>query len=218
MCYNEIAKYILEIRGKMKDCYNLIVKHLEKYIGSKVTLTKTIDAEEYGLGFDLVVFRANLGRPYHILSTVGLYKYKMSGKYKNIELMCYLDKDWNLFSKEEKFTWIYGLLQQLSTAFWISKRNLAYGQLYLTEGSNTFCPYTEMSSAILYYPTGIDNDMWSLKLGMGKKVSFFLVTCATYREYSIVRKMGGLSFVQDYLLDDGDLNNLVVFNKKDKRE
>lgn len=198
----------------MKDCYNLIVKHLEKYIGCKVTMTKTIPAEEYGLGFDLVIFRANVGRPYHILSTVGLYKYKMSGKYKNIELMCYLDKDWNLFSEEEKYTWIYKLLQQLSTAFWVAERNLSYGQVYLTEGSNTFCPTTEMNSAILYYPIGIDNDMWTMKVGM-KKINFFLVTCATYKEYSIVRKMGGLQFVQEYLLEDGDLDNLVVFNKKE---
>ncbi len=198
----------------MKDCYNLIVKHLEKYIGSKVTMTKTIPAEEYGLGFDLVIFRANVGRPYHILSTVGLYKYKMSGKYKNIELMCYLDKDWNLFSEEEKYTWIYKLLQQLSTAFLVAERNLSYGQVYLTEGSNTFCPTTEMNSAILYYPIGIDNDMWTMKVGF-KKINFFLVTCATYKEYSIVRKMGGLQFVQEYLLEDGDLDNLVVFNKKE---
>ncbi len=198
----------------MKDCYNLIVKHLEKYIGGKVTMTKTIPAEEFGLGFDLVVFRANNGRPYHILSTVGLYKYKMSGKYKNIELMCYLDKDWNLFSEEEKYTWIYKLLQQLPTAFLVAERNLSYGQVYLTEGSNTFCPTTEMNSAILYYPIGIDNDMWTMRVGL-KKINFFLVTCATYKEYSIVRKMGGLQFVQDYLLEDGDFDNLVIFNKKE---
>ena len=91
----------------MKDYRNTIIKHLEKYVGSKVTITKTIKAEEYGLGFDLVVFRANIGRPYHILSTVGLYKYKMSGRYRNIELMCYLDRDWNLFSDDEKYTWVY---------------------------------------------------------------------------------------------------------------
>ena len=202
----------------MKDYRNTIIKHLEKYVGSKVTITKTIKAEEYGLGFDLVVFRANIGRPYHILSTVGLYKYKMSGQYKHIELMCYLDKDWNLFSEDEKYTWIYYLMQQLSTAFFVSERNLEYGQVYLTEGSNTFCPATEMNSAILFYPIGLDNDMYTLKLGFGKKVNFFLVTCATYKEYSIVRRMGGLSFVQDYLLDDGDVDNLVIFNKKDRRD
>jgi len=46
------------------------------------------------------------------------------------------------------------------------------------------------------------------------KVDFYLVTTATYREYPIVKKMGGDNFIKDYLLEDGDLENLVIFNNK----
>ena len=48
-----------------------------------------------------------------------------------------------------------------------------------------------------------------------EKIDFYLTTTATYREYAIIRKLGGMSFVKNYLLEDGDLEGLVVFNKKD---
>lgn len=200
----------------MKDYKSEIIKHLEKYVGSKVTLVKNIKGEEMALGFDLAVFRANVGRPYHIISTVGLSNFKMVGKHKFVEMIIYLDKDWNLFSEEERYSWVYTLIQRLSTAFYVSERSIEYGQVFLTEGSNTFSPHTEMNSAILFYPVGLDNDMYTLKLGFNKKVNFMLITTATYKEYSIVRKLGGLAFVQDYLLEDGDIDNLVIFNKKER--
>ena len=130
-------------------------------------------------------------------------------------MLLYLDKNWNLFSENEEFTWVYKMLQHISSAFYVSKKSFEFGQTFITRGSNTFSPYTQMNSAVLYYPMGIDNDGWSLKVGFGKKIDFYLTTTATYREYAIIRKLGGMSFVKNYLLEDGDLEGLVVFNKKD---
>lgn len=198
----------------MKDLKQKILDHLEKYVGCKPVLTKKMDGGNQDLKFDIVIFRANNGRPYHILSTVGLSEYKMHGKSKRVELLLYLDKNWNLFSESEEFTWVYKMLQELATAFYESDKSFEFGQTYLTKGSNTFSPHTQMNSAILYYPMGLDNDSWSLNIGLGKKVDFYLATTATYREYAIIRKLGGMSFVKNYLLEDGDLEGLVVFNKK----
>lgn len=200
----------------MKEYKQKILDHLEEYIGSKPIMTKKIEGDNENLGFDIAIFRANNGRPYHILSTVGLSSYKMKGKSKRVELLLYLDKNWNLFSQNEEYTWVYSMLQHISSAFYESAKNFEYGQTFLTRGSNTFSPYTQMNSAVLYYPIGLDNDSWSLSLGLGKKVDFYLTTTATYREYALIRKMGGMSFVKNYLLEDGDIEGLVVFNKKDE--
>lgn len=197
----------------MKDFKQKILEHLEEYIGSKPILTKKMKGENGLLDFDIVIFRANNGRPYHILSTVGLSSYKMRGKSKRVELILYLDKNWNLFSESAEFTWVYELLQKVSSVFHHSQKPFEYGQTFITEGSNTFSPYTQMNSAILYYPVGLVNDSWSLKVG-GNKIDFYLTTTATYREYALIRKMGALSFVKNYLLDEGDVEGLVVFNKK----
>lgn len=197
----------------MKDFKQKILEHLEQYIGSKPIMTKKTKEESGLLNFDIAIFRANNGRPYHILSTVGLSNYKMRGKSKRVELMLYLDKNWNLFSESEEFTWVYEMIQKVASVFYHSQKPFEYGQTFLTEGSNTFSPYTQMNSAILYYPVGIDNDSWTLRVG-ANKIDFYLTTTATYREYALIRKMGALSFVKNYLLDEGDLEGLVVFNKK----
>lgn len=199
----------------MKDFKQKILNHLEEYIGTKPIMIKTMEKDDNKLPCDIAVFRANNGRPYHILTTIGLSNYRMKGKSKRVELILYLDKNWNLFSSSDEFVWVYKMLQELSHAFYDSKKDFEYGQTFLTRGSNTFSPYTQMNSAILYYPLGLDNDSWSLKLGLGKKIDFFLTTTATYREYALIRKMGGMSFVKNYLLEEGDIEGLVVFNKKE---
>jgi len=191
-----------------------ILKHLEHYIGAKAVLRKTIKERKNGLGFDLVFFRANHARPYHIVSTIGLSDYKMKGKSKRVEFIFYLDKRWDLFSNDEEYNWIYKLIGEIAFAFKNSKRAISSGQCFYTEGSNTFSKYTEMSSAIFYYPLGLDNDSWSLKLSMFSKIDFYLLTTSTYKEYPIVKKMGGGNFIEEYLLEDGDLENLVIFNTK----
>jgi len=193
-----------------------IISHLEKYVGSKVSLTKHFKDEKTKMEFDLAFFHANRGRPYHIVATVGISKYKMMGKSKRAEFILYLDKNWNLFSEDEQYSWVYKMMAEVASGFYVSGREVGYGQTYVSLGANTFSPVTEMNSAILYYPVGLDNDSWKLKVSFSKKVDFYLLTTATYREYAIVRKIGGLSFVNNYLLEDGDLNNLVVFNKKHK--
>lgn len=200
----------------MKDYKQKILNHLEKHIGTKPIMIKKMEGDSENLSFDIAIFRANNGRPYHILSTIGLSNYKMKGKSKRVELLLYLDKNWNLFSQSEEYTWIYKMLQEISSAFYDSSKSFEYGQTFLTGGSNTFSPYTQMNSAVLYYPMGLDHDSWMLNLGIGKKVDFYLTTTATYREYALIRKMGGMSFVRNYLLEDGDIEGLVVFNKKDE--
>lgn len=191
-----------------------IMAHLEKYVGAKITMTKHFVSNDKSLEFDLAFFRANRGRPYHIVSTIGLSELKMTGKHKRVEFVIYLDKDWNLFSDKEEFSWVYSMLCRIAKGFYNAKRDMSYGQTYLTTGSNTFSPYTEMNSAILYCPVGIDRAGWKMKVGFNKKIDFFLITTATYREYAIIRRLGGLSFVDQYLLEDGDLEHLVIFNKK----
>lgn len=197
----------------MKDFKQKILEHLEQYIGSKPIMIKKMKGENGLLDFDIAIFRANNGRPYHILSTVGLSNYKMRGKSKRVELVLYLDKNWNLFSNSAEYVWVYDMLQKVSSVFHYSQKPFEYGQTFLTRGSNTFSPHTEMNSTILYYPVGIDNDSWSLKVGLNK-IDFYLATTATYREYALIRKMGPMSFVKNYLLDEGDIEGLVVFNKK----
>lgn len=202
----------------MKDNSQLIKEHLQKYIGSKISITKNLDFQDKDLKFEIIIFRANNGRPYHIVSTVGLSNYKMKGKSKSIEILLYLDKSWNLFSSDEQFSWVYNMIKQIANAFYVAKRPFEYGSCFLTTGSNTFAPCTKLNSAVLYYPVGLDNDSWSLKTGFNKKIDFYLLTCATYREYALIRRMGGLSFVKNYLLEEGDLENLVVFNKKEEKD
>lgn len=202
----------------MKNYKEKIIEHLEQYVGSKVSLIKTFAPTNDNLGFDIVFFRANNGRPYHILSTVGLSNYKMKGRSKRVELLLYLDKSWNLFSEDEKYTWVYKMIIEVATAYYQSKREFEFGSCFLTKGSNTFSSCTQMNSAIMYYPVGLDNDSWSLRVGFNNKIDFYLMTTATYREYALIRKMGGLSFVKNYLLEEGDLENLVVFNKKEEKD
>lgn len=199
----------------MKDYKQKILDHLVEYIGTKPIMSKKMEGDKENLGFEIVIFRANNGRPYHILSTIGLSDYKMRGNSKHIELLLYLDKNWNLFTDNEQYSWVYKMLQEVSTAFYKSGKSFEYGQTFLTRGSNTFSPFTQMNSTVLYFPVGLDRNSWSLNLGLGKKIDFYLTTTATYREYALIRKMGGMSFVKNYLLEDGDVEGLVVFNKKD---
>ena len=194
-----------------------ILKHLEHYIGSKAVLRKTVKESKNGLGFDLVFFRANHARPYHIVSTIGLTNSKFRGKSKRVEFIFYLDKRWDLFSTDEEYNWIYKLISQIAFAFYESKRAISSGQCFFTEGSNTFSKFTEMNTAIFYYPLGLDNDSWNLKLSFASKLDFYLITTATYKEYPIVKKMGGSNFIKEYLLEDGDLENLVIFNTKNSK-
>ena len=198
----------------MKDYRNEIISHIEECVGVKSSIVKKIAGKNGKLEFEVAIFRANESRPYHIVSTIGLSNYKMAGKSKFAEIIFYLDKSWNLFSEEEKYSWVYDMVQDVYTSFYNSGRKLEFGQTFFTEGSNTFSPSTEMNTAILYYPVGFNSKAWSIRFGMFKKIDFFLITTATYKEYTMVRRNGGLSFVSDYLLEDGDLENLAIYNKR----
>ena len=125
----------------MKDKKQEIINFIEENFNCSLSLTKSLTDENKRLAFDLCIFKC-LDKNYYIVSTVGLSNYKMTGKSKFVELILYLDEDWNFISKEEKFCWIYELIHRFASDFYLSKRKFEVGQVFHTQGGNTFSPYT----------------------------------------------------------------------------
>ena len=160
----------------------------------------------------LIVSHANEYRPYNIVATVGLSEVKLKGTYTNCELIMLLDEDWKFKMDNANHTWPFELINKIANVIYLSSDPVGYGQYFINDNNQTFCPLTDMGVALLGVPAMLDKRFFELKSGR-KTVNFFVLTTATFDELKLIKRIGGINFIQRYLIPEGE-NAFITRNNK----
>ena len=159
----------------------------------------------------LILSRPNKMHDYNVVATVGLSDIKLKGLYNNCELAIILEKNWKFKLDNVKWSWPFELLNIVCNQISAKKSEIGYGKYFENEKHQTFSPTTSMSVAILGIPAMFDVKFFELWNGK-KRTNFFIVTTATNDELKIIKKIGGINFIQHYLMPEGE--EAFVFHSK----
>lgn len=150
-----------------------------------------------------VLARPNQFHDYNVVATVGLSDVKLKGLYKNCELLILLDEKWKFKLDNVKWSWPLELLNTLCNEIGSKKPELGYGKYFENTKHETYSPTTNMSVSILGIPAMFDVKFFEFWNGK-KHTNFFVVTTATNSELNIIKKIGGINFIQHYLMPEGE--------------
>lgn len=195
----------------------LIEEHYAKYLGDKISRYKPLDKNnDLPVDVEYIISRATRDCPYNVIATLGMSEYKNAGVYKYTELIMLLDEDWKLISPETRYNWPYTLLKKLANIPYLTKTEIKYGSYFINENNKPFDSSCEMCGAVVGLPINFDQRFFTLEINKRKTINFFLVTTATKNEISLLKKMGGINFIQSYLLSDGE-DGLVVYSERSSK-
>lgn len=194
---------------KDKELQSLI-NHYATFLGDVEELNFT-PSKDMPLKPNLILSRASDDRPYHVVGTVGMSEVKLDGTYSNCELIILLDKKWK-FNSSIIYTWVFELLHKIANAICLSDGEFGYGQYFISENGQPFAPSTEMGVALMAVPAMLDRKFFEMHYRK-KTTNFFVVTLATFDELKLIKRMGGVGFIQRYLLPEGE-SAFVTHNDK----
>jgi len=186
---------------KQKEIDTLI-KHYNNYLGD----TEFFDynpTKNMVFKPQLVISRPNKNHPYYVLATVGLSEVKLKGTYTNCELIMLLDEKWKFKLDSLNNNWPLELLHKIANIIYLTDSEIGYGQYFVNDNNKPFCPLTDMGVAILGIPAMFDKKFFELKIGK-KSTNFFVLTTATIDELKLIKHIGGINFIQRYLLPEGE--------------
>ncbi len=186
----------------------------EKEIGAIIEHYKThlgdIEVLEYNPTKDmpfkpqLIISKPNKYRKYNVISTLGVSNIKLKGgAYTNCELVLLLDKNWKFKLDNINYNWPLELMHTISNILYLTDIEMGYGKYFINNGNKTFAPMTDMGVALIGVPAMLDTRFFELRLGK-KFVNFFIITTATMEELKLIKHMGGINFIQRYLLPEGE--------------
>lgn len=188
-----------------------LIKHYNTFLGNIEALDYT-PAKDMPIKPQLLLSKKNKYRPYNIVTTVGLSEYKLRGTYSNCELMVLLDENWKFKLNNSNNNWPIELIYKIANALYLTDAEFGYGQYFINEGNKTFCPMTDMGVALIAVPAMLEKSFFELKMGK-KSVNFFVITTATFDELKLIKHLGGVNFIQRYLLPEGE-GAFVIRNNK----
>lgn len=162
----------------------------------------------------LILSRANKFRDYNVVATIGLSELKLKGIYPNCEFVVLLDKKWKFNFDNINSNWPLELLHKICNIIYLTDTEVGYGKYFINENNATFCPTTDMGVALIGVPAMFDTRFFDLKVGK-KNVNFFIITAATFDELKLIKHMGGINFIQRYLLPEGE-EAFILRNSKIK--
>lgn len=185
---------------KDKELQSLI-NHYSKFLGELEDF-EFIPSKNMPIKPNLVISRASKTRPYHVIATIGMSGVKLKGTYPNCELVLLLDEKWK-FNNTTSYNWPFELLHKIVNAVGLSNGEFGYGQYFINENGKPFGVLTDMSVALMSVPAMFDKGFFELNTGK-KKTNFFVVTLATAEELKLIKRMGGVGFIQRYLFPEGE--------------
>lgn len=186
-----------------------LINHYNTFLGEVEQIQFTPD-KQMPLKLDFVLSRATEFRPYNIVGTMGLSEIKLKGIYENCEIIMLLGEEWKFKLKNLNNNWPFELVNKIANAVYLSDTELGYGKYFINEDNKTFSPLTDMGVALIGIPVMLDRKFFELKSGK-KKINFFLLITATFEELKLIKKIGGINFIQRYLLPEGE-SAFVIHN------
>lgn len=150
-----------------------------------------------------VLSRPNKFHDYNVVATVGLSDVKLKGLYNSCELVVFLDKKWKFSLDNIKWSWPLELLNNICNEISSTKPEIGYGKYFENDNKQTYSPTTNMSVAILGIPAMFDVKLFEFWNGK-KRTNIFVLTTATTDELKLIKKIGGINFIQHYLMPEGE--------------
>ncbi|MBO5910535.1 MAG: suppressor of fused domain protein [Clostridia bacterium] len=188
-----------------------LIKHYNTYLGD-IEILEYEPIKDMMFKPQLIISAPNEQHPYYVVATVGLSEVKLKGTYTNCELIMLLDEKWKFKLDNINHNWPLELLHKISNMIYLTNTTIGYGQYFINDSGKTFCPLTDMGVALLGIPAMLDKKFFELKSGK-KPVNFFVLTTATFDELKLIKHMGGINFIQRYLLPEGESAFIVKNNK-----
>jgi hypothetical protein len=186
-------------------------KHYQSYLGDFEVLDFN---PSQGMPFkpQLILSRPNKIHNYNVVATIGLSNVKFKGTYTNFEIIMLLDSKWKFKLDNMNHSWPLELMHKISNLIYLTDSKMGYGQYFINDSNKTFSPLTDMGVALLGIPAMLDKKFFEMKSGK-KTVNFFVLTTATFEELKIIKKIGGINFIQRYLLPEGE-SGFIIHNNK----
>lgn len=194
---------------KDKDL-KLLISHYKDCLGD-IELLDYNPIKQRKFNPQLILSRPNKLHDHNIVATVGLSEVKLKGLYNNCELVIILDKKWKFKLDNIKWSWPLELLNFVCNQINSKKPEIGYGKYFENEKKQTFSPTTNMSVALLAIPAMFDIKLFEFWNGK-KRTNIFVVTTATSDELKLIKKIGGINFMQHYLMPEGE--DAFVFHNK----
>ena len=196
---------------KDKDL-DALIKHYSKYLG-EIDVVEYTPTKDMMFKPQLIVSKPNSIHPsYYVVATVGVSELKLKGAYTNCELIMLLDPKWKFKLDSQNNNWPLELLHKISNMIYLTDSEVGYGQYFINENNKTFSHMTDMGVALLGIPAMLDKKFFEMRSGK-KAVNFFVLTTATFDELKLIKHMGGINFIQRYLLPEGETAFIVRNNK-----
>ena len=190
---------------------NALIKHYKKCLGD-IEVIEYTPAKDMMFKPQLILSKANARHPYHVVATVGLSELKLKGAYTNCELIVLLDEKWKLKFESKNYNWPLELLLKISNMTYLTDGAINYGQYFINDNNKTFSPLTDMGIALIGIPAMLDKNFFEMRSGK-KTVNFFTLATATLDELKLIKHMGGINFIQRYLLPEGE-SAFIIRNSK----
>lgn len=151
----------------------------------------------------LIISRANEHRPYNVVGTIGMSATKLKGLYSNCELVMLLDENWKFKMDNINHNWPFELINKIANVICLSKDKVNYGQYFINDNNQPFCHFTDMGVGLLAIPAMFDPGFFEMRAGR-KVTNFFVLTTATFDELKLIKHVGGINFIQRYLMPEGE--------------
>lgn len=192
---------------------NDLIKHYSKYLGD-VELLKYETTKEMPFKPQLILSKPNSMHQYYVVATVGVSELKLRGTYTNCEFIILLDEDWKFKLDNVNYNWPLELAHKISNIIYLTDSEVGYGKYFINENNKTFSPSTDMGVALVSVPAMLNKRFFEMKSGK-KSVNFFTLTPATFNELKLIKHIGGINFIQKFLLPEGESAFIVRNNEFD---
>ncbi|MFQ6724269.1 MAG: suppressor of fused domain protein [Clostridia bacterium] len=191
---------------------NAIREHYKSNLGEFEVLNYT-PTKDMPFKPQLILSRPNKLHDYNVIATLGVSDIKLKGgTYNNCEFILLLDKNWKFSFDSINNNWPMELVHKISNILYLTDSEMGYGKYFINEGDKPFCPLTDMGIALVGIPAMFETRFFELKHGK-KYINFFIITTATFDELKLIKHIGGISFIQRYLLPEGE-NAFILRNDK----
>ena len=182
---------------------NAITEHYKSNLGEFEALNYT-PSKDMPFKPQLILSRPNKYHDYNVVATIGMSDVKLKGgAYTNCEFVMLLDKNWKFKLDNVNHNWPLELINKISNVFYVTDTEMGYGKYFINENEKPFSPTTDMGVALIGIPAMLDTRFFELKSGK-KYINFFIITTATLDELKLIKHMGGINFMQRYLLPEGE--------------
>lgn len=181
---------------------DVVIKHYESNLGA-IELLEFEPSKEMKFKPQLVLSRPNKYHDYNVVATLGMSDIKLKGIYSNCEFLILLDKNWKFKLDNINYNWPLDLLHKICNTICNQKLEVGYGKYIVNDDEKTYCRGTNMCTSVMCLPAMFDPRFFQLKMGKKYK-NFFVITTATVDELNIIKHLGGINFVQRYLLPEGE--------------